>query len=68
MEQGATVTKPTDPIKDGYIFKEWLYNNATFDFTTPITQDIVLTAYFERAADVSSPNPGGVNTDTGEDK
>lgn len=63
VEEGKTATKPTDPTKEGYQFTEWLYNHATFDFTTPITQDIVLTARFERIVDnnpdVNSDKPSG---------
>ena len=44
--EGNTVTKPTDPVKEGYVFDEWLYNRQTFDFTTPITQDITLVAHY----------------------
>lgn len=48
VEEGSKATKPTDPTKDGYRFVDWLYNHQQFDFETPITQDIVLTARFER--------------------
>lgn len=48
VEEGSKATKPTDPTKDGYRFVDWLYNHQQFDFETPITEDIVLTARFER--------------------
>ena len=56
VEDGSTVRKPSDPVKDGFQFKEWLYNHEPFDFTTPITKDIILTARFERLGDISD-NP-----------
>lgn len=44
VANGATVTAPeTDPTKTGFIFGEWQLNGATYDFSTPVTQDITLT-------------------------
>ena len=40
-----TASKPTtSPTKDGYTFIQWNYNGSPFDFNTPITSDITLTA------------------------
>lgn len=41
---GETISAPTNPTKTGYNFDGWLYNGSAFDFTSPITQDIVLQA------------------------
>lgn len=35
------------PIKEGYIFKGWLYNNEDFDKNMKITKDIILIASYE---------------------
>lgn len=44
VANGAAVTAPeTNPIKTGFIFGEWQLNGATYDFSTPVTQDITLT-------------------------
>lgn len=44
VANGATVTAPeTNPTKTGFIFGEWQLNGATYDFSTPVTQDITLT-------------------------
>ena len=48
--EGEKATKPTDPTKDGYKFDSWLLDNVTFDFSTPITKDITLTAHFVPSA------------------
>lgn len=46
VNSGEKVSKPTNPTKDGYKFVNWLYQNEPFDFKTPITEDITLTAYY----------------------
>lgn len=42
--KGEKITKPTDPIKDGYVFIEWLLNNDKFNFNSEIVSDINLVA------------------------
>ncbi len=44
VASGTAVTAPeTNPIRTGFIFGEWQLNGATYDFSTPVTQDITLT-------------------------
>ncbi len=42
------ITKPSDPEKDGYIFLGWYLDTELFDFTTPVTTNITLTAHWEQ--------------------
>ena len=48
--EGMTVTKPSNPKKDGYVFKGWYEgengDGEPFDFTSPIYQDLTLHAIF----------------------
>jgi uncharacterized repeat protein (TIGR02543 family) len=57
VEEGKTVTRPTDPVLEGYEFAGWYLKTTTntkqdvwlesteqFNFNTPITQNIVLEA------------------------
>ena len=41
---GETVEQPEDPVRFGYTFAGWLLGGELFDFATPITSKITLTA------------------------
>ena len=45
--QGDCATEPAAPTRTGYIFKGWQYADEDFDFSTSITQDIMLEAQWE---------------------
>ena len=40
----GTAKEPLEPIKEGFVFKEWQLNGETFNFDTEIKEDTVLTA------------------------
>ena len=49
VEYGSPVTEPTtDPTKTGYTFSHWStsLNGAEYDFTTPVTGNLILYAVF----------------------
>ena len=49
VNHGDAVAKPTNPVRDGYIFIRWELNGVEYDFTTPVTSNITLKAVFEEA-------------------
>ena len=44
VNKGDVVAIPASPRKEGYIFKEWQLNGTAYNFNTPVTSDITLTA------------------------
>lgn len=44
IADGGTLTEPYVPERDGYTFTGWLLDGRPFDFSTPVTGDITLTA------------------------
>ena len=51
---GIAITKPTpDPTKQGYDFTGWYLGATAFDFNTPITGNITLTAQWELSTGIT---------------
>ena len=49
VKENKTVAKPEqDPVKNGFDFLAWYLADDVFDFNTPITKDITLTAKYVR--------------------
>lgn len=62
VENGKTATEPTAPTRTGYDFKGWLLNGQIYDFTTPVKQDIELTAVWDGKTYTVTLNPGQGNS------
>ena len=50
IAKDATAQEPVAPTKDGYTFAGWYNGETLYDFATPVTGDITLTAKWEEAA------------------
>lgn len=48
LESGKKAKIPEDPVKEGYTFKYWEYNNEEFDFNKEITETIIVNAIYEK--------------------
>jgi len=53
VKKNGILTKPEDPKKEGYVFIGWYYNGNPFDFTTEISEDMVLEARWGEIGKVS---------------
>ena len=51
---GKKVTKPKDPVKDGYTFRGWNYNGSIYNFKSLVNSSMVLYAIWERSSSASS--------------
>lgn len=60
---GETVTKPTNPVRKGYIFKGWYYNGTKYDFSKKVSQDITLVAKWKEKANSKVENDKDNNKD-----
>lgn len=58
VESGKTAAEPTKPEKVGYIFDGWYVGNDKWNFTTPITAALTLTAKWTECTS-HTPNANG---------
>ena len=50
VKKGETVSKPTNPEKEGYVFEEWTYLGKTYDFNKKVKSDLKLIAKWNKIA------------------
>ena len=48
VKEGDKAARPTDPKRTGYTFTGWQLNGKDYDWNTPITTDIILTATWQK--------------------
>lgn len=74
VKENDLVNRPTDPSKPGYKFIGWYVGDKEYDFSQPVTSNLVIEARFEKIATPVGPgnpgdqNPDGSKTDKDEDK
>ncbi len=47
IKKDGIVERPIDPVKDGYVFLGWYYNNELFDFNSKVDGNITLVARWQ---------------------
>ncbi len=57
----GTIEKPEDPVRQGYLFLGWYFNDQEFDFSTPIVKSITLKAKWAEGISIILKN---VNDET----
>ena len=60
---GTALVEPETPVRNGYLFQGWQLNGADYDFATPVTEDITLTAVWQELPPFGTPDfilPAGV--------
>lgn len=56
VEEGLTASRPSSyPTKEGYTFTGWELNGETYDFNSPIKEDITITAGWEKEEEPVEP-------------
>ena len=65
VEEGNKVYKPSNPEKEGYIFKYWSFNGVEYDFNTNVTSNINLIAVYEKDETYVKTYTVTFNTDGG---
>ena len=65
VEQGKKVTPPEEPQKEGYTFDGWFATDSStaFDFDTPITNNLLLTAKWTEIQEPDDPSDPSKPTD-----
>ena len=53
VEEGKQVEEPAEPIRNSFDFKGWTLDGTKYNFTEPVTKDIVLEAKWEKKAGVT---------------
>lgn len=60
---GNAAVQPKDPERSGYIFDGWYNGSAKYDFSAPVTADIVLTAKWLSESDLNLALTQALNAD-----
>lgn len=47
VKKWGTAAEPEEPTREGYLFGTWTLDGSAYDFNTPVTEDITLTAVWE---------------------
>ena len=66
VKKDATISKPSNPTRDGYTFDGWFLDGKLFDFSSKISGNITLEAKWSKASDVSDSSVKSVSLNLNE--
>lgn len=58
VAEGDKAIEPNDPVRDGFTFDGWYLGDQKYDFSTPVTGDITLTAKWNQNGGSSGEGEG----------
>lgn len=61
VNDGHTVNRPTDPVKEGYKFIGWYNGDEEYDFSSSVTSDLNLTAKYVVIVDIDTLLQNNIN-------
>ena len=59
VTDGQTASEPAAPTRSGYDFEGWYLGDEKYDFSTPVTSSITLTAYWSKHGGGGGGDSGG---------
>jgi len=64
VKENETISKPTDPTKDGYTFAGWTLDGSDFDFTMKVSNDLTLKAKWSKNETTNTEQSDSGNNET----
>ncbi len=66
VKENEVAVKPADPTRDKHVFAGWTLDGVEYDFSTPVTSDITLTAKWTKYFTVKFVDAAGAEISTQE--
>lgn len=66
VKENGKIVKPSNPTKDGYVFKSWTLNEEDYDFDKKVTENMTLKASWEevKKEETNPTTNGDTNNNT----
>ena len=62
VKRNETITKPSNPTKDGYKFVSWQVDGVDYDFSTPVKENMTIKAKWEKEEEEKTTTKKGSKT------
>ena len=61
VEKNENVKMPEEPVREGYIFKGWYFDDEEYNFDTPVIKNLNLKARWEKVTSSNSNSNNNSN-------